>query len=299
MQAWKRLRQPPGHSRPFGPRVAPVVDLARPLVGLVRRRRPRTRRWDWCCDLVRRLVAGPTTTRADASSTTRSRASTATAAPTSTSSPPCSARSTGAPRRVLELVAGGRNRHRDRHPRVEALDVPPPSHKGRRPGRRTRRGGARLRPPRRVPGGGYLVILDPGRRRRPGRSDLGDVRFVPFTYVRAYAIALQSARIDGGLLATVDPTDPEPDGDPLPELPDRPVAAPRRRADRPQGTLCRSPRVVHAAVLLGERDGHGPGEGDLLPLRGARALPRPGRSNEPSPTACGAASSSSTARSSR
>lgn len=51
------------------------------------------------------------------------------------------------------------------------------------------------------PGGGFLIVRNPWLGSQWGDSGYG---FLPFTYVRAYAIALQSARVDTGYLQVVE-----------------------------------------------------------------------------------------------
>ena len=237
---------------PVVPRVHPVVDLRSRLVGLPEFAETDETAWEWCCDLVRRLVAGP-----DDRALQRVVDDTIKGLD----------RNSGADQHQLAAVLGALDRGRpvaisSWWPAtgtatysdilgIEALDVPPPSHKGLdlvvgHPV--VALGYARHDA---FPGGGYLIILDPVANHDPGRRDPRDFRFVPFTYVRAYAIALQSARIDSGLLRPVEPTDPESGGDPLPGLPvgpsQHPVDVQIARKAR-----CADPRASYTALFFSE-----------------------------------------------
>ena len=239
-------------SLPHGSRVDPEVDLRHRLAEASEPAGTDVPAWDWCCDLVRRFVAGP-----DERSRRR-------VVDDTIKGPD---RNHGADHHQLAAVLGALDRGRpvaistwwpaagtateSEILGVAAMDVPPPSRKG-----------AGLVDGHPVvalgygrhdafPGGGYLIVLDPATGHEPGGGDLGDVRYVPFTYVRAYAIALQSARIVGGRLRPVEPTAPETGGDALPELPVGPSGDPvdvqiARKA------RCADPRSLYTALFFSE-----------------------------------------------
>lgn len=237
---------------PLPPRVEPVVDLRGRLIGLPEFADTGVPAWEWCCDLVRRFVAG-----ADDRALHRVVDDTIKGRD----------RNSGADQHQLAAVLGALDRGRpvaisSWWPEegtatytdilgIEALDVPPPSHKGRdlvagHPV--VALGYARHDA---FPGGGYLIILDPVAGHDPDRCDPGHVRFVPFTYVRAYAIALQTARINGGLLRPVTPTEPESRADALPVLPIGPSRHPvdvqiARKA------RCADPRSSYTPLFFSE-----------------------------------------------
>ena len=237
---------------PFASTVDPVVDLRDRLAEVSELAGADLPAWDWCCDLVRRFVGGP-----DDRARRRVVADTIKGPD----------RNCGADQHQLAAVLGALDRGRpvaisSWWPAagtatetdilgIDAMDVPPPSHKGT--------GLVEGHPVVALgygrhdafPGGGYLIVLDPAARHTPERDDLGDVRYVPFTYVRAYAIALQSARIDSGRLRPVEPTEQESAGDALPELPIGPSRNPvdvqiARKA------RCADPRSLYTALFFSE-----------------------------------------------
>jgi WhiB family redox-sensing transcriptional regulator len=121
---------------------------------------------------------------------------------------------------------------------VDAMDVPPPDRKG-----------AGLADGHAVvavgygrhaafPGGGYLIVRNPWAN--AGWGDGGD-GYMPFTYVRAYAIALRTC-------TAVPATEGEPDRDRLlTQLADRPVD--RLIAERAR---CYDPRSSYTALFFSE-----------------------------------------------
>jgi hypothetical protein len=232
---------------PLVSRVDPVVDLRDRLPAVSDVAAAGVPAWDWCCDLVRRFVAGP-----DERSRRR-------VVDDTIKGPD---RNHGADHHQLAAVLGALDRGRPVAIStwwpaagtatesdilgIAAMDVPPPSHKGD--------GLVDGHPVVALgygqhdafPGGGYLIVLDPA-----GDPGPGDVRCVPFTYVRAYAIALQSARIDSGRLRPVETTGHETGREALPELPTGPSRDPvdvqiARKA------RCADPRSLYTALFFSE-----------------------------------------------
>jgi WhiB family redox-sensing transcriptional regulator len=225
------------------PAACPVVDLRDHDVDMSDVPAAQFNPWEWGCELARRFVAGPDE---------RSR------------------------RRVVDDTIKGHDRHRgaDHHQLdavldaldrgrpvvmsswwpsspsvtdilgVAALDVPPPSSKGT--GLVDGRVVVALGYGRHdaFPGAGYLIVLDPIDE----ENARGSVRFVPFTYVRAYAIALKTARVVSGRLR---PADAPAVAAALPELPIGPSRHPvdvqiARKA------RCADPRASYTALFFSE-----------------------------------------------
>ena len=122
---------------------------------------------------------------------------------------------------------------------VDAMDVPPPDRKGTDVvdghavvimgyGRHDA-----------FPGGGYLIVRNPWSSAQWGDGGYG---FLPFTYVRAYAIALQSARVDSGYLQVVET--------PL-ELPTGPSRNPID-AQIAKKARCADPRASYTSMFFSE-----------------------------------------------
>lgn len=130
---------------------------------------------------------------------------------------------------------------------VDAIEVPPPSRKGSDLveghavvilgyGRHDA-----------FPGGGYLIVRNPWSDGAWGDGGFG---FVPFTYLRAYAITLQGARIDGGFVRTV-----EPDVEPVEPAPlDLPLGSTRNPVDVEikRKARCADPRASYTSLFFSE-----------------------------------------------
>jgi WhiB family redox-sensing transcriptional regulator len=130
---------------------------------------------------------------------------------------------------------------------VDAIEVPPPSAKG-----------SALVDGHAVvvlgyarhdafPGGGYLIVRNPWPDRIWGDRGYG---YLPFTYVRTYAIMLQSARIDSGYLRSVELVE-EPDGPPTYDLPIGPSGNPAD-AEIARKARCADPRASYTALFFSE-----------------------------------------------
>ena len=189
---------------------------------------------------------------------------------------------------------------------VDAMDVPPPDRKGA--GLADGHAVVALGYGRHAafPGGGYLIVRNPwagvgwgdARRRLPAVHVPAGVR-----HRAAHVPARRRGRRTAGgrrragrrptraggsraCRRSLEPSRRDLAVDPI----DRLIATPR--------ALLRPALVVHRAVLLREPDRRRPGEVDLRQVHRARRCAWRGRSSAASPTACGAASSSTKAASS-
>jgi WhiB family redox-sensing transcriptional regulator len=138
---------------------------------------------------------------------------------------------------------------------IAAIDVPPPSSKGRDLidghvvvalgyGRHDA-----------FPGGGYLIVLDPTTGETPADDEStagGTTRYVPFTYVQAYAIALKTAHIVSGRLRPAD--EPADQGEPSSALPELPIGPSQHPVDVQiaRKARCADPRASYTALFFSE-----------------------------------------------
>ena len=232
----------------------PLVDLRAHDVDMADVLTARLNPWEWCCEWATRFVAGTDERmrRRVVDDTIKGHD-----------------RSCGADHHQLDAVLGALDRGvpvvmSSWWPTtptvtdtlgVAAVDVPPPSSKGRGlvdghvvVALGYGRHGA-------FPGGGYLIVLDPSTGERRGDEEPttdGITRYVPFTYVRAYAIALRTAHVVSGRLRPADePTEP---GEPTAALPELPIGPSQHPVDVQiaRKARCADPRASYTALFFSE-----------------------------------------------
>jgi WhiB family redox-sensing transcriptional regulator len=232
----------------------PVVDLC-PDVDMADVLTARFDPWEWCCEWLHRFLAG-------ADERLRRRVVDDTIKGHD--------RNRGADHHQLEAVLGALDRGLPvvmsswwpTTPTVTdtlgvaAVDVPPPSSKG--VGLADGHVVVALGYGRHdsFPGGGYLIVLDPtsGETSAEDVSAAdGTIRFVPFTYVRAYAIAIRTAHIVSGRLRTAD--EPAGPGEPSAPLSGLPLGPSRHPVDVQiaRKARCADPRASYTALFFSEK----------------------------------------------